>query len=301
MTGLRVAPCLEPDPCSPSSLLTGRYPLLANSEIPCRFAGSCTSATPLRLANVVTVAFRSRLSRLQRRAWSLQARQKSSLRPWQQRCIARRTRRVRCPRFPCWAPRLLIVRVFSSTLLPGFFGPESSVLPVNLPPSVPPRFGVSSSSRFAVVAGNLPRQDRRASLGKTPHLPRSRPASRWVDYSGYQASRIHACSAFSPPPSSRFAVRYVPGFCLMLPPDIPFLVMPLPCWRSLSVRSRQAVYFQPPAGRSAWASCQAHIKDPRRKRTGYSGEVLFVLRHHGFSNSSLCAVTPQQATGSRVD
>ena len=36
-----------------------------------------------------------------------------------------------------------------------FIGPESLVLPVNLPPSVPPRFGVSSSSRFAVVSGNL--------------------------------------------------------------------------------------------------------------------------------------------------
>ena len=36
-----------------------------------------------------------------------------------------------------------------------FLSPESLVLPVNLPPSAPPRFGVSSSSRFAVVAGNI--------------------------------------------------------------------------------------------------------------------------------------------------
>jgi len=48
-----------------------------------------------------------------------------------------------------------IVRVFSSTLLPGFIGPESSVLPVNLPPSAPPRFGVSSSIRLSVVYGNI--------------------------------------------------------------------------------------------------------------------------------------------------
>jgi len=34
-------------------------------------------------------------------------------------------------------------------------GPESSVLPVNLPPSAPTRFGVSSSIRFSVVSGNL--------------------------------------------------------------------------------------------------------------------------------------------------
>lgn len=236
MAGLRVAHCLEPDPCSPSSLLTGRYPHVADSEIPCRFAGSFTSATPLRLANVVTVAFRSRLPRLHRRSWSLQARTGSSLRPLGAAVCCPPHTAGSLSKPPCCAPRLLVVRVFPSTLLPGFLGPESSVLPVNLPPSAPPRFGVSSSSRLTVVAGNLQRQDRRASLGKTPHRPRSRPASRRVDHSGYQASRIHACSAFSPTPSSRFAVRYVPGFCLMLPPDIPFLKMPLPCWRSLSVR-----------------------------------------------------------------
>jgi len=42
----------------------------------------------------------------------------------------------------------LISRVLSSTLLPGFFGPESSVLSVNLPPSVPCRLGFASSARF---------------------------------------------------------------------------------------------------------------------------------------------------------
>jgi len=36
-----------------------------------------------------------------------------------------------------------------------FIGPAFSVLPVNLPPSAPSRFGVSSSSRFAVVSGNI--------------------------------------------------------------------------------------------------------------------------------------------------
>jgi hypothetical protein len=58
-----------------------------------------------------------------------------------------------------------------------FLGPASLVLSVNLPPSAPPRFGVSSSSRVAVVAGNRRRQNRRASLGKTHHLPVCRPAS----------------------------------------------------------------------------------------------------------------------------
>ena len=34
-------------------------------------------------------------------------------------------------------PHFLFVRILSSTPLPGFIGPESSVLPVNLPPSGP--------------------------------------------------------------------------------------------------------------------------------------------------------------------
>ena len=53
-------------------------------------------------------------------------------------------------------PYSLVFRVFSSTLLPGFIGPESSVPPVNLPPSAPLRFGVSSSIRFAVVSTIAP-------------------------------------------------------------------------------------------------------------------------------------------------
>ncbi len=48
-------------------------------------------------------------------------------------------------------PNFLVVRVLPSTLLPGFIGPESSVLPVNLPPSVPcPASG--SPIRFGFMA-----------------------------------------------------------------------------------------------------------------------------------------------------
>ena len=39
-------------------------------------------------------------------------------------------------------------------------------------------------------------------------------------FSGYQASPSHVGSTSFPTPSSRFAVRYVHGFCLMLPSDI---------------------------------------------------------------------------------
>ena len=80
------------------------------------------------------------------------------------------------------------------------------------------------------------RQIRRASLGKTYCLPRCRPASHQGDFTGYVVSLSHACSTISSTPYSWFAVRYVPGFYLILPPDIPFLVMPLSCWYSASVR-----------------------------------------------------------------
>jgi len=96
----------------------------------------------------------------------------------------------------------LIVRVFSSTLLPGFLGPESLVLSVNLPPSVPSRFGVSSSSQFAIVAGNRRRQNRRASLGKTHHLPISRPASCQVSAPDIRPRLV---TSARPPPQHHLA------------------------------------------------------------------------------------------------
>ena len=77
----------------------------------------------------------------------------------------------------CLSPSVWSSGFYPPRCYQRFIGPESSVLPVNLPPSAPTRFGVSSSIRFSVVSGNLRRQDRRASLGKTPHLPVSRPAS----------------------------------------------------------------------------------------------------------------------------
>ena len=60
--------------------------------------------------------------------------------------------------------RSLIVRVLSSTLLPGFIGPESSVLSVDLPPSGPYPFRVlligfgflTSITAFNVKPGGLP-------------------------------------------------------------------------------------------------------------------------------------------------
>ncbi len=49
----------------------------------------------------------------------------------------------------------------------------------------------------------------------------------------------------APLPYSWFTIRYVPGFYLMLPPDPPFLEMPLPCWRYPSDQHRWVgLYFR---------------------------------------------------------
>jgi len=72
----------------------------------------------------------------------------------------------------------LVIRVFPSTPLPGFTGPESSVLSVNLPPSDPyPLRELLSRVRFSNVYCSYQRQVRRASLGKTHHPPISHPTS----------------------------------------------------------------------------------------------------------------------------
>jgi hypothetical protein len=86
-------------------------------------------------------------------------------------------------------------------------------LPLTRSGSLPPR------ARFLTPPGNLRSQDRRTSPGKTApplHIPSSFTSVR---FSGYQDSLSHACSSSSPQPFSWFAVRYVHGFCLMLPPD----------------------------------------------------------------------------------
>jgi len=118
-----------------------------------------------------------------------------------------------------------------------FFGPDSSVLPVNLPPFAPYPASVSPS-RFGFMKSLAPLefQCRRASLGKM-HQPPCIPSHFTADrFTGYQVLPSHDGSTSSPRPFSRFAVRYVHSFCLMLPLDSSFLRMPLPCWRCPSVR-----------------------------------------------------------------
>ena len=96
-------------------------------------------------------------------------------------CVDRLKRRILRYWFLRLPPSFLVVGVFPSTLLPGFTGPESPVLRVDLPPFAPHRFGFSSSVQFYSTFDSLQCQVSRASLGKTYRLPRCRPASRRRD------------------------------------------------------------------------------------------------------------------------
>ena len=85
-----------------------------------------------------------------------------------------------------------------------------------------------SQVSFMAPPGNDRDQDRRTSPGKIappPHIPSNFTSVR---FTGYQDSLWYACSSSSPQPFSWFAVRYVHGFCLMLPPDIHFWSCPCP-------------------------------------------------------------------------
>ena len=131
----------------------------------------------------------------------------------------------------------LVFGVLSSTLLPGFTGPESSVLSVNLPPFVPkPRFGFAFAVRFYEISGNSRPQHRRASLGKTHYLPIFRPASHRFD-SPDIGPRLVTAARPSPQrhiAGSLFATYMGSTACFLRTPH--FWKLPLPCWRCPSVR-----------------------------------------------------------------
>lgn len=113
--------------------------------------------------------------------------------------VNRRKRRVLCLPVSSSPDLSPVVRVLSSTLLPGFIGPESSVLPVNLPPSAP---STASGSPMRLQFYGLYCHRRRASLGKTHHLSISRPASLW-----FGSPDIRSClpTRARPPPHSHLA------------------------------------------------------------------------------------------------
>ena len=157
-----------------------------------------------------------------------------------------------------------VVRVFSSALLPGFIGPESSVLPMDLPPSASsPLRGRRSRFGFQyrvsadwitqcplsvwVDAPTVGPDIEAIGLPGVRHATSSytvRLQLPSVTTVGYRDSLSYACSSPSGHPSSRFAVRYVHEFCLMLLPDAPSLRLPVPCWCSPSVRSRWLSFLQ---------------------------------------------------------
>ena len=130
-------------------------PFIRTRISPCGFQ-VLSSLALFRLMNGVTVVSRPRFPSLRRRHRSART-------------------------YPLQGQSFPVHKVLSSTLLPGFTGLASSVLRVDLPPSVPLRFGFSSSDRFSNTCGSSRCQSSRASLGKTYRLPRYRPASRRID------------------------------------------------------------------------------------------------------------------------
>ena len=93
--------------------------------------------TLIRLLDAITIASRPRLPIFHWRLWNTQAL------PWNvqifgSRCVLTvASGGFSVERRSSLFQSFLVVRVLSSTLLPGFIGPESSVLPVNLPPFAP--------------------------------------------------------------------------------------------------------------------------------------------------------------------
>jgi hypothetical protein len=119
-----------PDPSLVGTSVVGR-----DSNTPYGFLAP-SFATLTRLPNVATIASRPRLPMPQRRYWDTQAWNSRQAVPPGQMCVDRRKRRVLYPGL-CLPFSFLVLRVLSSTLLPGFTGPDSSVLPVDLPPPAP--------------------------------------------------------------------------------------------------------------------------------------------------------------------
>ena len=145
-----------------------------------------------------------------------------------------------------------VFRGLSSTLLPGFIGPESSVLSVDLPPSAP--FSATGSPlavRFYGALGNTGLQSRRASRGKTHRLLVSRPTS--VRLATTDIGTRSATAARPAPHThivgSLFATYTSSTACFLQTSH--FWKMPLPCWCCPSVRYG-GLY-------TASVSCPAHV------------------------------------------
>ena len=128
-----------------------------------------------------------------------------------------------------------VFRVLSSALLPGFVGPESSVLPVNLPPSVScPASG--SPIRFGFM---IPLAIIDTSTGRLPWVRRTTSPYAVQLHFGSPDIRPRSATPARPPPrchivGSLFATYMGSASCFLRTPH--FWKLPLPCWRCPSVR-----------------------------------------------------------------
>ena len=232
--------CHETGPLLPSLSLLRSVSFSKELELPIPFAGLPTTALP-RPTGVAIIVFRLRLpmpaadgsAGIQVEFWSAVC-----LEPM---CVDRHQWRVLISRLP-HTPTLPGRRGF--LLRPVARLPRPRVLSTTRKSATlcPYPLRVLLIGRgFIAPPGDLRCQNSRASSGKAYDLPACRPASHRFDTAGYRVSLAQACSTLSPMPYSRFAVRYVRRFYLMLPPDPSSLTAPLPCWCRPSVRSRWAV------------------------------------------------------------
>jgi hypothetical protein len=131
----------------------------------------------------------------------------------------------------------LVFGVLSSTLLPGFTGPKSSVLSVNLPPSVPnPASGSPSRVGFMRSQAALDPSTGGLPWVRRTTLPICRPASHRFD-SPDIGPRLVTAARPSPQrhiAGSLFATYMGSASCFLRTPH--FWKLPLPCWRCPSVR-----------------------------------------------------------------
>jgi hypothetical protein len=170
-------------------------------------------------------------------------------RRWSLDCVRRFQLRARVG--PPWLRFLFlpvaggsVVRVLSSTLLPGFIGPESSATIRGSATPCPLPAGGIAASQIGFLR-RLEQATRRRNRGlpgvrhtTSPYAVQLQCAS--VLPIGYRDSLIHVCSPPSAHPSSWFAVRYVHGICHQASFRRPIAGPALAaCWRSPSVRSRR--------------------------------------------------------------
>ena len=172
-----------------------------------------------------------------------------------------------CPNVDPWDTPAWCVNPFppswSSGLSPPLCYQASSALSPQYSPWIchplhPLRFGVSLSVRFYGIFGNSRYQRRRASLGKTHHLPISRPTSLRF---GPPDIRPRSLTPARPPPrchiaGSLFATYMGSASCFLQTP--PF--GRCPCLVGVALPSGDGGCFAsgPFAGGSANAPCQAH-------------------------------------------